>query len=466
MAAKLNVYNLGKLGVNVDKDQTHLEDGELLKAQNAVRDPLGVDGGIRKRAGLLKINSIAAAGSVQGFVPVPLAKPTTRRFIFGRYTNDTSSGWNTSTDGWTTSPTTGGPDTFDATNAVPRAPTKIWTSLADVSGRQYHHAGRAGVVYRNRFFYAGNDYTVGTSAPTIHVWDGTTDYVLAHIPDNPDATGATSSAVLCMIAANQRIYLTTYDGGLYSTNTVKARVFELNSENGALVQLGSRFPISPDAARVPYGLAWHMGRIWVGTYTGGISATGKTYFLRPGIDSDWTLDNTGAGNTTMGNFFSFQGQLYIAHLSDALSGAIVRVRSTLGAYSTSKTAALNEGGAVPIMADFGAYNHFGALAVFNGALYAAYFNQIAAGTRYARVYKFDGTTWTTVYFPAGDADAAVPYHGAFVHNNILYMWSSPAYNGAGTEVNRLIYTSDGASWTEVGSILDNFSAASFGLIVT
>lgn len=467
MAGKLNVYNLGKMGVNVDKDQTHLEDGELTKAQNAVRDPLGVDGGLRKRAGLVKVNAIAAAGSITGMVPVPIAKPSTRRFIFGRYTDATTSGWNTSTDGWTTSPTTGGPDTFDSTNAVPRAPTKVWTSLADVSGRQFPFAGRAGVVYRNRFFYAGNDYVVGTSAPTIHVWDGTTDYVLCHIPDNPDVAGATSFAVLCMIAANQRIYLTTYDGGLYSANTVKVRIFELNPENGALVQLGSRFPISPDAARVPYGLAWHMGRLWTATYTGGIAATSKTYYLRPGIDTDWTLDNTSAaGNSTANNLISFQGQLYIACLNDAGSAPFVRVRSTLGAYTSSVTAALNEGGSVPVMPDFGSYGHFGAMAVFGGNLYVSYFNFTAGGVRYARVYKYTGSAWSVVYFPAADAASAVPYHGAFVHNSVLYMWSSPAYNGAGTEVNRLIYTTDGTTWTEVGSILDNFSAASFGLIVT
>jgi hypothetical protein len=41
VSGKLNCYNLGSLGVNVDKNPVQLEDGELTKAQNAIHDPTG-----------------------------------------------------------------------------------------------------------------------------------------------------------------------------------------------------------------------------------------------------------------------------------------------------------------------------------------------------------------------------------------------------------------------------------------
>ena len=457
--------------MNVDKSPIHKEDGELLRAQNCIIDPLGVEGGIRKRPGLLKVNSSAAAGAIQGITPVPIAKPTTRTFIFGRYTSNTVSGWNTSTDGFTTSPTTGGPDTFDATNAVPRAPTKLWPGYNDASTGDDVFAGRPSVTYRNRFYYAGNDYTLNTTAPTVHMWDGTTDYVLAHVPPSADV-GTQSLAIVCMIAANQRIYFTTYDGGSAAATTVKARVFELDPEDGSVAQLGSRFPISADTQRgAAYSLAWHMGRLWTSAAVGpgGLSST-KTYFIRPGIDTDWTLDNTSSTTgDSIANMLSFQGQLYLGHAkSSAGVASIVRVRSTLAAYSTSLTAALNEGGAVPVMTSFGIWQHFGAMAVFNSNLYVAYYNRATDTTKYARVYKYTGSAWSVVYSPAVDNAASVPYHGALVHNGVLYMWSSPtnAESGA-TDINQLIYTTDGTTWTSVGtSLLDSLSASEFGVIVT
>lgn len=68
----LKVYNLGERGVNVDSDPIVIEDQELRQAQNAIRDPLGVDSGIRKRPGLVKYNENLASGSIIGGIGVPL----------------------------------------------------------------------------------------------------------------------------------------------------------------------------------------------------------------------------------------------------------------------------------------------------------------------------------------------------------------------------------------------------------
>ena len=466
MSAKLNLYNLGSAGVNVDKSPIHKEDGELLRAQNCIIDPLGVEGGIRKRPGLLKVNSVAAAGAIQGITPVPIAKPTTRRLLAGQWTSDTVTAWNTSTDGFATSPTTGGPDTFDATNALPRSPQKVWTNFASVSTRYGPFTGTPALTYRNRFYYAGNDYTVGTSAPTIHMWDGTTDYLLANIPDNPDDAGATSSAILCMIAADQRIYLTTYDGGTGGAS-LKGRIFELSPETGALVQLGSRFPISPDTEKIPYRLAWYGGRIWTRTW-GSSVIHARTYYIRPGIDTDWTMHNLTAdafSNWCVG-MASFQGQLYMSTMDQEALGARVIVLSTLGAYSTSKQA---------LSADsspgftLGAINHFGELVVFENNLYATYYNRVGVtsattGVRTARIYKYDGTSWTVVYNPAADTATSVPFQNSLIHNGVLYLLST--HLDKTTATNIILSTPDGTTWTDVSSGLDNNSSGAFGVIVT
>jgi hypothetical protein len=467
MPGRFTAYSLGKVGVSIDKSPIHREEGELSKAQNAIRDPLGVDGGIHKRPGLTKVNAVAAAGVIGGSEAVPLVKPVTRRLIAGRYVDDTTTGWNTSTDGFATSPTTGGPDGFVAV-ATPRSPDKVWTNFANAHNRQFQFVGNPSVTYRNRFYYAGNDYTVGTTSPTIRVWDGVRDVLLARIPNNPDTGATQATAVLNMIAANGFLYLTTYDGGSYGANTVKGRVFQLNTENGQVVQLGSRFPITPETARVPYSLTWWNGRLWTRTYTGGGTATARTYVIRPGVNTDWTMDNlSSSGSRTTTCMASFQGDLYLGCINMASAAAIVEKRNTLGTYSTARTVALNEGGSVPTMSDFGDYNSFGVMAVFKGSLYATYFNWNGGSTsRYGRIYKYDGSTWTIPYFPAANAATAVPFSAALIHNNTLYLLSSPSFSGVGNLINIIVSTTDGVTWTDVSSALDNSSCSALGVIIT
>ena len=466
MPGRLNLYNLGSLGVNVDKNPIQLEDGELSKAQNATHDAIGSEGGLRKREGLTKINSVAAAGSLQGAAGIPLPRVATRTFIAGRYTG-TTPGWNTSTDDFATSLTTGGPDGYDV-SAVPRLPANVWTSLANDDDRQRCFSGRPMCRYKNRLYYAGNDYTVGTTPPTIRVYDGTIDYVLTTIPYNPDIGSTTQvSAILCMITANNRIYLSTYDGGSYAANGAKGRIFEIDPENGSVLQVGSRFPISPDTARIPYAMAWYLGRLWIGTFSGGVTATQRVYFIRPGIDDDWTQDSANAGaNGPVTDMVQFQGQLYFATMADSGAAVLVRVRNTTGTYSTSLTVALNEGGAIPIMSDFGKYNHMGAAIVFEDALYMSYFNKNGADTNlYARIYKYDGTSWTIPFSPAANATTAVPYSNAFVHNGKVYFVSAPSSDTSATH-NVILSSDDGATWTEIRTVLDDISTSTLGVITS
>lgn len=72
MAGILKINDIGRLGVNVDSDPISLDDQELRLAQNAIRDPLGSDSGLRKRPGLLAFNTSTLTDSVIGGVGVPL----------------------------------------------------------------------------------------------------------------------------------------------------------------------------------------------------------------------------------------------------------------------------------------------------------------------------------------------------------------------------------------------------------
>jgi hypothetical protein len=70
--ATLKIYSLGSMGINVDSDPISIKDQELRLAQNAIREPLGNDSGLRKRPGLGVFNSSVLAGSVLGGIGVPL----------------------------------------------------------------------------------------------------------------------------------------------------------------------------------------------------------------------------------------------------------------------------------------------------------------------------------------------------------------------------------------------------------
>ena len=487
MPAKLSVYNIGTLGVNVDKNPIQLEDGELTSAQNAISNDDGSTGSLQKRPGLTKVNATAAAGSIKGAMGVPISlgtagndggltpspavDPTTRLFLMGRRTGATTAGWNTSTDTWATSVTTGGPDTDDA-SGTPRVPDYLWADMADsgdTAGRfKAWRSGRPGVMYQNRFYYAGNDYTAGTTNPTIRMFDGTTDYLMGRLPSL--AGTACDSVVDMIVGGNEKIYLTTHDTGVYASNTLKARVFELDPQSGALVQVGQAFPIASETVRVPYALTWHAGRLWTRTHGAGITSTGHLcYYIRPNIDSTWTSETIEASATNVNAMASYNGQLYMARPADATNAATIIVRSTQAVYTTSLTVALTD--ASPSLVSFGFGNHIGAMAVFGGNLYASYYNRRGtqndtASDRYIRVYKYDGSSWTVVYNPAANDATAVPFANAVVIGGKLYFVSAPALDSS-TAVNQLLYTSNGTAWTSVTTtILNDDSTSILGAIAS
>lgn len=64
------VKTLGLKGVNVDKTPLELDPDELTQAQNAIKEPLGVNAGIVNRPGLIDFTTTAGPGEILGGIGV------------------------------------------------------------------------------------------------------------------------------------------------------------------------------------------------------------------------------------------------------------------------------------------------------------------------------------------------------------------------------------------------------------
>lgn len=431
MAGKLNVYNLGSNGVNVDSNPIQLEDGELTKGQNAIHDPLGSTGGLRKRAGLVKVNSVAAAGAIRGGIGVPLAVagqavgPGGTAPAAGRTTyvgqalasTDASTGWYSTVNSFGTATRNASPAPASPVSRAKRA------DIAAPAVGRWASNPPAGVQYRNRIYYAGNGYTVGTTPPEIRVWDGVTDRQLCTVPGflNVFSAQVQTKAIMHMIVGGDGfIYLSTFGTGI-ATASYEGHVWQLDPESGALKMLGLKF-----TGTIPNALVWYLNRLWMGTYTGdNVAQVAKIYFFRPGIDTAWTLDFTTAVSNGVHNFASYQGLLYASLEGSSTGGAaLVKVRSAVGVWTTSLT-----GSADALTTYLGAV-------VFKGNLYVSYCD---IGVPAALIKKFDGTSWTT----AKDAGAigTIPFF-FYQDNGTLYAVSPFG------DTHTILTTTDGTTWTD------------------
>lgn len=69
--AELTVYTLGQYGIDIVNSPLHVKDGSLHSCQNAQISPNDAELAIKKRDGMAKINSIAAAGSLVAIINLP-----------------------------------------------------------------------------------------------------------------------------------------------------------------------------------------------------------------------------------------------------------------------------------------------------------------------------------------------------------------------------------------------------------
>ena len=461
MAGSLNVFNLGSLGVNVDKNAVQLEDGELTKAQNAIHDPTGSMGGVRKRPGLLKLNSSAVSGSVFGICNIPIAPVTTRTFYVGiDQAVTTAYQWVKSADAFGTT----------ATSTTPGACAKPDDAIQTLGTTLLSNRG---CQSETLFLYPGN-YTRGTAQP-IRAWDGTVDVEFLKIPLNSktitDQTLADyairAGGIPSMKLEGSKLYIVSQDYIKAATGGY-SRIFEYDLNSGVLLQVGegtsgwdgdigaaSTGGATGAGTQLFYCTALHQGYLYagVGSFETTNSTASGVYRIRPGVDATWTYDydNSGAGDADYEVplcMASYKGLLYVGMWDLNSTTSRVMVRSAAGAYTASLTIGNANGSAITDMI------------VFGDNLYVCAFDN-NGGSSITTIRKFDGSSWSTV--KTIDTGTSTPRVGVamLVHNDRLYVLA------INTSQNAIVtHTADGTSWTDQTSGLTSNNVVSILGVVT
>ena len=451
MSAKLNVYNLGKLGVNVDKNPIQLQDGELTEAQNWTTDSSGSEGGLRKRPGLVAINASALGSgtSILGAIDVPLAnrQTTTRTFYIGIDQDATGAyQWVTSTDAFATTATATSPGAMES-QGVPATP---------LDPAFY---GRI-VSTETLLIYPGNHVnypTASHTAPSIRVFDGTVDRQVALVPNNISES-ATGNAIYVydMIKSGDYVYFIVHDGTTGSS--FRSRVLRMNLSTYGITQVGEKF--GPGTGELGSGTRWalslafHNGFLFVGTGFGssGTGVTPTIYRIRPDLETTWTLDGTFAAEESIMSLASYNGRLFAGTMIDSAAVGRLLVRSVAGVWAEST----NTGGAPT-----GLGNGWTGLTVFGTNLYACRLHLQGASSA-TSIHRFDDTTWTNVFtIQSGDTGADKGVAG-LVHNGRLYFVCHSSGDG------RVVHSTTGASgsWTAITTHLTPGGSSRFGGVRT
>ena len=293
--------------------------------------------------------------------------------------------------------------------------------------------GLPSVNYQNTIIYAGDDYLLGSligGNPSVRLFDGNADRLLVNIPNT--SAGDIPKAIMSMLLVGTIVYISTFDKGTTHL-TYSGRVFAYDILAQTLTPIATAFTLG----EMPYALAWHMDRLWVGTNHGD-GSLGVVYWLRPNIDTAWTAEAGITGSVTA--MQSFGGQLYIA--CSQVNGTFAKIYKR-NSDTTYSTVATGTGGAAQVN------NGWLSLCVFNGVLYSGYWNPDSP--LIAKVYSITtGGTVTLVY--TGATDTLAPYLAIFVSNNVLYVL------GCADEIQvALISSPDGVTFTDVSGNINTLN---------
>src|SRR3990167_3027640 len=412
---KVDLYNLGSLGVDLTKSAVHANDGSLLSAQNAIPDYRGEAGGHTKRDGLTAINSTTVGGSVLGAINIPL--PATARLYIGRDDGSTE----LAIDWLYTTDLSGATTPWTSVTSIPAQPRSTDKLGAIDSATPPSAMGRPTCTMNNRIYYAAANYTIGTDDPPIRVFDGVNDRELCRIPRTSDS-GTRNRGIITMIANRGKLYASAWDGD------TKSSVYSIDPTTGAITKMGATF----DVEDYPHAMTAYLDRLWVGTVSGDPHSgtdVGKVYWMRFSGDTAFTLDHTTtSGQGSILDLKSYKGLLYAAVIGSSGKAGLVKVRALAGTWSTSDTGAAT-----------GVNQGYTSLEVFENNLYATY-RDTDSGDQTIR--KFDGSSWATPYSETS--------YGA---NGQLVLWAFGDYIyavGPASTANldfTLLVSSDGTTWT-------------------
>ena len=361
----ISVYGLGLGGVNLVKSPLHMEDNEVIQAQNAepYRDR-GVSG-IRKRPAWRPINT-GALSAIQGLVPVELAQGgagdnlgsdgttndipvsgTKGLVLVARNTHPASAAWKYTVDGGTTWTTT--------------------TALAKNIANNDHSA----IVYQGRAFYAGESDNLGQ----ILCFDGKKEFEFCRLPFGPSSM-QTGGADMNAVGMAMGLFFISLNNG------TTGRVFAVDPVTGGSSQVGGTFTT---ANEIVVDVCAYAGRVWICTNNDNTKAA-NIYSIRYGVDTAWTTERTttnlGGGNYRNYNSIATKGgYLYAATSAPAGFAAVIEKRAPDGTWTTELTAASSA-----------AAGYYDVLTVWNGKLYA---QQNYSNTVYSVVVQNSIGSWAS-----------------------------------------------------------------------
>lgn len=396
--AEVKNYKLGQEGVDVDTAPLLRSPNSLTKAQNAIVDSLGVTGGLKKRPGLTKHNSVALAGSALGGISVPLASfVDTRTLYLAQQDGASAEGWYTSAD-------------LFATSGVAATAIAAWQDPTD-----YFSGGaglcRMGVFANGKLFYASAAYTVGTTSPIIRTYNGSEDREFSKI------IPATTKGITGLFVVKGVVYVLTLDSGTTDADFV-GRVFTMDTTNGQLTQIGNAIT----TGHVPVSIAVYNSRIFVGTARTTVTDEAVIMSINPIDETSWTTDlAASADDYAITSIASFKGLLYATTKNGggATKGKILQ-RSLAGVWSTVDSTTNNSG-------------TYDGSAVFGGALYVSARSYATVGTTAVVRKSTDGTTWTTATSSSSTAGFG-----------LMTVIGLRLFSMFGTKIQ---HTTDGSSWT-------------------
>ncbi len=339
----VSVFGLGTGGVQLTKSPLHMEDNEVIQAQNA--EPYRDRGqtGVRKRPAFRPINTDATA-AISGLISVELASA--------------GAGDNLATNGTSNDiPATGAKGlVLVARNTRPA--TQAWKytndggaswSTTTALSRNIADNDHSAIVYRGRAFYAGESDSIGQ----VLCFDGLKEFEFCRLPFGPsvDTTGGTKFNAVGM--AMGLFYFSL-------NNATTGRVYAVSPVTGAATQVGGTFVAGNE---IVVDVCAYAGRVWICTNNDNTKAA-HIYSIRPDVDTVWTTERT---TTDLGvnqfrgynSLAAIGGQLYAATGAPAGFAAIIEKRTAAGVWSTELTAGSSA-----------ATGYYDALIVWGGNLYA------------------------------------------------------------------------------------------------
>lgn len=326
----------------------------------------------------------------------------------------------------------------------------------------------SGVIQKRAVVSGGNLYyaeglfghDVGIAADPMALrrlsFDGNSDLRIIKVPDSPSVLGSATPAPshLCTITAlcpewgnDDALWIAVYDkvttGGSAGNYGRLFRLTGLNGGNYALTLVMDTFQNAfLDAGHcVPYSLESYLGSIWVGFWMGRSNSGAGLGQVRPLTTADgqvtgwaWgrTLNLGGGADSTSDTLCvkTYNGILYAGtQARDPTVGHpwIWTVNSAPDATGVHSLQGSGGTAASPL--------GWQSMEVFNGKLYASYLNY----GLFAKIYQFDGTSWTTVLTATGshiayslraDKDWLYAFGGLPVSSETSYLVTQDGASGS------------------------------------